>query len=98
MTCVDCLDHHLVQEYLDVRILFARKTFLILLSIIFCSCSLRVPEQQVTQHSGIRMLRIACSEHQGRKLENATLNDLGRARTVTATKDFTTIVEGAGSP
>lgn len=37
------------------------------------------------------------TEKQGLKLENATLHDLGRARTVTATKDFTTIVEGAGS-
>ena len=37
------------------------------------------------------------TEKQGRKLENANLKDLGRARTVTATKDFTTIVEGAGS-
>lgn len=37
------------------------------------------------------------TEKQGRKLENATLRDLGRARVVTATKDFTTIVEGAGS-
>jgi chaperonin GroEL len=37
------------------------------------------------------------TEKQGRKLENATLHDLGRARVVTATKDFTTIVEGAGS-
>jgi chaperonin GroEL len=37
------------------------------------------------------------TEKQGRKLENATLRDLGRARVVMATKDFTTIVEGAGS-
>jgi chaperonin GroEL len=37
------------------------------------------------------------TEKQGRKLENATLHDLGRARVVTATKDFTTIVEGAGA-
>jgi chaperonin GroEL len=37
------------------------------------------------------------TEKQGRKLENTNLKDLGRARTVTATKDFTTIVEGAGS-
>lgn len=37
------------------------------------------------------------TEKQGRKLENANLQDLGRARTVTANKDVTTIVEGAGS-
>ncbi len=37
------------------------------------------------------------TEKAGLKLENATLRDLGRARTVTATKDTTTIVEGAGS-
>ena len=37
------------------------------------------------------------TEKQGLKLENATMRDLGRARTVTADKDNTTIVEGAGS-
>ncbi|MBE3561286.1 MAG: chaperonin GroEL [Ktedonobacteraceae bacterium] len=37
------------------------------------------------------------TEKKGLKLENATLHDLGSARTVTATKDTTTIVEGAGS-
>src|SRR5437667_4362525 len=37
------------------------------------------------------------TEKTGLKLENAALRDLGRARTVTATKDNTTIVEGAGS-
>ncbi|HEV2656677.1 MAG TPA: chaperonin GroEL, partial [Ktedonobacteraceae bacterium] len=36
------------------------------------------------------------TEKRGLKLENATLQDLGRARTVTATKDNTTIVEGDG--
>src|SRR5437588_1363240 len=37
------------------------------------------------------------TEKAGLKLENTTLHDLGRARTVTANKDTTTIVEGAGS-
>ncbi|HYN17339.1 MAG TPA: chaperonin GroEL, partial [Actinomycetes bacterium] len=37
------------------------------------------------------------SEEVGLKLENATLDLLGRARRVTITKDDTTIVEGAGS-
>ncbi|MFL5625463.1 MAG: chaperonin GroEL [Ktedonobacteraceae bacterium] len=37
------------------------------------------------------------TEKTGLKLENTSLRDLGRARTVTATKDNTTIVEGAGS-
>jgi chaperonin GroEL len=37
------------------------------------------------------------TEKKGLKLENATLQDLGRARKVSATKDNTTIVEGAGS-
>ncbi len=37
------------------------------------------------------------TEKAGLKLENTTLRDLGRARTVTANKDTTTIVEGAGS-
>src|SRR5215203_952911 len=37
------------------------------------------------------------SEEVGLKLENATLDLLGRARRVTVTKDDTTIVEGAGS-
>jgi chaperonin GroEL len=36
------------------------------------------------------------SEEQGYKLENATLNYLGRAKKVTVDKDNTTIVEGAG--
>ena len=37
------------------------------------------------------------SEEIGIKLDSATLNQLGRARRVTITKDDTTIVEGAGS-
>jgi len=37
------------------------------------------------------------SEDLGIKLENITLNDLGRARRVTIDKENTTIVEGAGS-
>ncbi len=37
------------------------------------------------------------TEKTGLKLENTSLRDLGRARTVTANKDNTTIVEGAGS-
>jgi chaperonin GroEL len=36
------------------------------------------------------------TEKTGLKLENASLEDLGRARTVTSNKDVTTIVEGAG--
>jgi chaperonin GroEL len=38
------------------------------------------------------------SEEMGRRLENATLADLGSARLVTSTKDSTTIVEGKGNP
>ncbi len=38
------------------------------------------------------------TEKAGLKLENTTLRDLGRARTVTINKDTTTIVEGAGKP
>ncbi|HET7637758.1 MAG TPA: chaperonin GroEL, partial [Ktedonobacteraceae bacterium] len=37
------------------------------------------------------------TEKTGLKLENATLRDLGSARTVTSNKDTTTIVEGAGN-
>ncbi|GCE47936.1 chaperonin GroEL [Thermosporothrix hazakensis] len=37
------------------------------------------------------------TEKKGLKLESATLDDLGSARTVTSTKETTTIVEGAGS-
>jgi chaperonin GroEL len=37
------------------------------------------------------------SEDVGRKLESVTVDDLGRARRVTADKDKTTIVEGRGS-
>ena len=36
------------------------------------------------------------SDHLGIKLENITLNDLGRAKRVTIDKDNTTIIEGAG--
>src|SRR6185437_510447 len=36
------------------------------------------------------------SEEVGKKLENSTIQDLGRARRVVATKDETTIVEGYG--
>ena len=38
------------------------------------------------------------SEEQGRKLDSATVADLGRARRVESTKDKTTIIEGKGSP
>jgi chaperonin GroEL len=37
------------------------------------------------------------SDELGKKLENVTLSDLGRARRVTANKDTTTIVEGHGA-
>ncbi len=36
------------------------------------------------------------AEDLGRKLENVTINDLGRARKVTSTKDDTTLIDGAG--
>jgi chaperonin GroEL len=36
------------------------------------------------------------SEEVGRKLDSATVADLGRARKVVSNKDDTTIVEGAG--
>ena len=38
------------------------------------------------------------SEEQGRRLDSATVADLGQARRVETTKDKTTIVEGKGSP
>jgi chaperonin GroEL len=38
------------------------------------------------------------SEELGRKLESVTVEDLGEARRVVATKDDTTIVDGAGAP
>ncbi|HEX7491538.1 MAG TPA: chaperonin GroEL [Candidatus Limnocylindrales bacterium] len=38
------------------------------------------------------------SEEIGRKLDSVTLEDLGEARRVVATKDDTTIVDGAGTP
>jgi chaperonin GroEL len=37
------------------------------------------------------------TEEMGRKLENTQVSDLGRARRVVATKEDTTIIEGAGS-
>jgi chaperonin GroEL len=39
----------------------------------------------------------AVTEDLGLKLENLTLNDLGRAKTITIDKDTTTVIEGAGS-
>ena len=38
------------------------------------------------------------SEEIGRKLDSVTLEDFGQARRVVATKDDTTIIDGAGSP
>ena len=38
------------------------------------------------------------SEEVGKKLDQATLDDLGRARRIVATKDDTTIIEGRGKP
>jgi chaperonin GroEL len=38
------------------------------------------------------------SEDLGIKLENVTINDLGRAKKITVDKENTTIVEGAGDP
>jgi chaperonin GroEL len=38
------------------------------------------------------------SEEIGRKLDSVTIDDLGEARRVVATKDDTTIVDGAGAP
>jgi chaperonin GroEL len=38
------------------------------------------------------------SEEVGRKLDSVTIEDLGEARRIVATKDDTTIVDGAGSP
>lgn len=38
------------------------------------------------------------TEEMGRKLESATVADLGQARKVTANKDETTIIEGKGDP
>ncbi len=40
---------------------------------------------------------VVISEDLGKKLENVTLNELGRAKKITVTKDATTIVQGAGS-
>jgi len=40
---------------------------------------------------------IVISEEVGRKIETATLEDLGRARRVVSTKEETTVVEGKGS-
>ena len=38
------------------------------------------------------------SEEIGRKLDSVTVEDLGKARRVVATKDDTTIVDGEGTP
>ena len=39
---------------------------------------------------------VAIAEELGMKLENVTLNDLGRAKRVVVDKDNTTLIDGAG--
>ncbi|HYE59850.1 MAG TPA: chaperonin GroEL, partial [Candidatus Kapabacteria bacterium] len=48
--------------------------------------------QDIAALTGARVI----SDELGLKLENTTLEDLGRARKVVSTKDYTTIVEGKG--
>jgi chaperonin GroEL len=50
--------------------------------------------QDIATLTGARVI----SEEVGLKLDNATVEDLGEARKVIATKDNTTIVEGKGDP
>ena len=50
--------------------------------------------EDIATLSGARVI----SEEVGLKLDSVTLEDLGQARRVTATKDNTTIVEGKGDP
>ena len=52
--------------------------------------------KEMLQDMAILTGGVVISEETGRKLESATLEDLGRARRVVANKDETTIVEGRG--
>ncbi len=68
----------------------------------FQSCAVKAPgfgERRKAMLQDIAILTggQVISEEVGLKLENVTLDMLGRARKVTVTKDSTTIVEGAGS-
>ncbi len=68
----------------------------------FNSCAVKAPgfgERRKAMLQDIAILTggQVVSEEVGLKLENLTLDLLGRARKVTVTKDSTTIVEGAGS-
>jgi chaperonin GroEL len=67
----------------------------------FASCAVKAPgfgERRKAMLQDIAILTggQVISEEVGLKLENVTLDMLGRARKVTVTKDSTTIVEGAG--
>jgi chaperonin GroEL len=68
----------------------------------FSACAVKAPgfgERRKAMLQDIAILTggQVVSEEVGLKLENLTLDLLGRARKVTVTKDSTTIVEGAGS-
>jgi chaperonin GroEL len=68
----------------------------------FLSCAVKAPgfgERRKAQLQDIAILTggTVISEEVGLKLENVTLDLLGQARKVVATKDNTTVVEGSGS-
>ncbi len=70
---------------------------------IFKSVAVKAPgfgDRREAQLQDIAILTGAqlISEKVGLKLENVTLDDLGKARKVVITKDETTIVEGSGDP
>ena len=64
-------------------------------------CAVKAPgfgdrRKAMLEDIGILTGGMVVSEDLGRKLENVTLQDLGRAKRVTITKEDTTIIEGAG--
>jgi chaperonin GroEL len=54
--------------------------------------------KEMLQDMAILTGGVVISDETGRKLDSATLEDLGRCRRVVANKDETTIVEGRGKP
>ncbi len=65
-------------------------------------CAVKAPEfgdrrVQTMEDLAVLTAGTFINEHKGLKLEKSTLQHLGRARTVTVTKDKTTIIDGAGS-
>ncbi|RLG10046.1 molecular chaperone GroEL, partial [Candidatus Pacearchaeota archaeon] len=68
---------------------------------VLSSCAVKAPGYGERRKAMLEDIAIltggrVISEEAGMKLENARIEDLGRAKKVVVTKDYTTIIEGAG--